>query len=467
MTEQLSFDVTPPGRRASRRTQPPRSAAVKWPKNPAKRALAAYQAGDLVVVEEALASVASPQSAERRNLVRGSGDFTHLSDYLTWLHAEVPVWIGKATGVTGAERTEVAERCADVIASGADGMFGPDRSRRSTKAKAEAEPQPSTIRAAVAEALGVLAHRDGGVTFSGQHWCVRPHTGCTGTWDVRRPDLHQVEIGEKARKGAGAHFTPRDLAEEVSLHTLEALVYAPGPLQTWCCDHIPANTDGHVCAKPKWKLKPSAEILALHTADIAVGAGVFLLAAARFLADRVLQAWAGERDERVGDRAEALRLVIDGCLYGVDINPWSVELARLTLSLLAPHTVMPNLTRHLLVGDSLFGVSDLEQVRWMDVLPKRGRTLHTVPHPYTRTSGEFVDAIQAAMHHPRPDLRYPDLWGLFRTVCNVIEHTAFEANWKNPDSAENQACRLASAKDIHDLLTASPSWRRLTDGTTR
>src|SRR5439155_14866018 len=128
------------------------------------------------------------------------------------------------------------------------------------------EPQPSEIRTAVAEGLGILAHRDGGITFSGEHWCTAHHAGCPGTWDVRFKHLHQVEITVDGRKAQGAHFTPRYLAEEVSAGALAAKVYAPGPLESVCCTVEWA--EGHTCDKPAWQLKPSTDILSLRTADI-------------------------------------------------------------------------------------------------------------------------------------------------------------------------------------------------------
>ena len=40
-------------------------------------------------------------------------------------------------------------------------------------------------------------------------------------------------VTESALRGnTGTHYTPRELAEEVVLHALEPLVFAPGPLQT-------------------------------------------------------------------------------------------------------------------------------------------------------------------------------------------------------------------------------------------
>ena len=79
-----------------------------------------------------------------------------------------------------------------------------------------------------------------------------------------------------SRRNAGAHYTPRALAEEVVLHALEPLVYSPGPYQT-------PDRDG-------WRLKSPEEILDLKVADIACGSGAFLVAAARYLGARLVEA---------------------------------------------------------------------------------------------------------------------------------------------------------------------------------
>lgn len=452
MTEQLSFEslTSPPQPR--RRTP----AAKPLPKNPAKQALAAYTAGDLDTAGAALDEAWTSQPVEIRDPVRGSGDYTVLSDFLTSLHTEVPAWISKASILSLQEQNDAAERCADLIASGADGMFAANRKTRATKPGGlPAEPQPGEIRAAVAEALGILAHRPGGITFSGQHWCTTPHNGCPGTWDVRFEHLHQVEITTSGRKAQGAHFTPRSLAEEVSERALQAKVYSPGPNETRCC--TAEWTQGHTCTKPAWRLKPSSELLALRTADIAVGAGVFLLASARYLAARVLEAWQAEGDPRTGDRGEALRLVIGGCLYGVDVNPWSVELAKLSLALLIPQTVAPDIDRHIIAGDALLGVRDLDQIRWMDLVPERGRQLHDVPRPYTAIVGEFTDVVASAMGQARPDLRLPEIWGLFKGLCDLVTAASLVASSLSQTAAKVHM--LQAARVAHDLLTIDQSWR--------
>ena len=84
-----------------------------------------------------------------------------------------------------------------------------------------------------------------------------------------------------SRATAGAHYTPKSLATEVVQHALEPLVYDPGPHQ---------RQDG-------WVPVDSDQILELKVADIACGSGAFLVAAARYLADRLVEAW--HREEAV------------------------------------------------------------------------------------------------------------------------------------------------------------------------
>lgn len=181
------------------------------------------------------------------------------------------------------------------------------------------------------------------------------------------------------RKNTGTHYTPRHLAEEVVTHALEPLVYSPGPLQT---------ADQH-----EWKPKTCAEILALKVVDIAVGSGAFLVSAARYLGDRLVEAWAREGDERAmttrisqvagdGDDhhlvTEARRQAIEHCLYGVDINPMAVEMAKVSLWLISMDSERPFtfLDDRLKSGDSLLGITSLDQLWNMHLEPEIGRAVH-------------------------------------------------------------------------------------------
>ncbi len=180
--------------------------------------------------------------------------------------------------------------------------------------------------------------------------------GSTGPWDdgvlegvrellvpVRELEIEElgylyeglIETG--ARKQAGAHYTPRALAEEVVQHALEPLMH---------------RADG--------KAVSSSEILELRVVDIAAGSGVFLIAAAQFLAARLAEAWGREG---VPGR-DAVREIVRHCLYGADINPTAVEICRRSLWLLAgdPSLPLTFLDDRVLCGNSLVGLVSEREV---------------------------------------------------------------------------------------------------------
>lgn len=181
------------------------------------------------------------------------------------------------------------------------------------------------------------------------------------------------------RRFTGTHYTPRDLAERVVKDALEPLVYSPGPLQT--------------ADRSQWQLKRPEQILALKVADIAMGSGAFLVSAAHYLGDRLVEAWTREGDEQgllsqisrvVGDTEDdpvviaARRQIIEHSLYGVDINPAAVEIAKVSLWLIsmAPDLPFTFLDDRLKAGDSLLGITSLDQLWHMHLDPDQGRDLH-------------------------------------------------------------------------------------------
>ena len=195
----------------------------------------------------------------------------------------------------------------------------------------------------------------------------------------------QLYVTESAlRASTGTHYTPRFLAEQVAEGALEPLVYNPGPLQT--------------ADRSQWKLRTAEEILALRIADIAMGSGAFLVAACRYLAGKLIEAWSleGNVDALAGADGfsgrvrpgpgcrrgplviKARRAIIEHCLYGVDINEMAVEMAKLSLWLVSmdPGRPFTFLDDKLAVGDSLLGITSIEQLEWMHLDPKAGRALH-------------------------------------------------------------------------------------------
>ncbi|MFI0937252.1 Eco57I restriction-modification methylase domain-containing protein [Streptomyces sp. NPDC021020] len=164
-----------------------------------------------------------------------------------------------------------------------------------------------------------------------------------------------------SRASAGAHYTPRSLAEEVVRYALMPLVYSPGPHQT-------ADQDA-------WRPIDSDQILDLRIADIACGSGAFLVAAARYLADRLVEAW--QREGVAHGRTphdlhvHAIRMVVASCLYGADINGMAVEMCKLSLWLVSldPRLPFSFVDDKVLHGNALLGLTDAEQLRRLHIDP--------------------------------------------------------------------------------------------------
>jgi DNA polymerase III delta prime subunit len=108
----------------------------------------------------------------------------------------------------------------------------------------------------------------------------------------------------------------------------------------------------------------AAQILELKVCDLAMGSGAFLVEACRQLAEQVVAAWnRGESVVLSEEKGEdepllmARRLVAQQCLYGVDKNPFAVNLAKLSLWLVTLSRDLPFtfLDHALKCGDSLVG----------------------------------------------------------------------------------------------------------------
>ena len=198
------------------------------------------------------------------------------------------------------------------------------------------------------------------------------------------------------RRETGAHYTPKILTERIVEETLTPLVY-----------------EGPATGAPKaaWKLRTPAEILDLKVCDPAMGSGAFLVQACRFLSDRLVEAWAeAEAKGQVVDvaglahdalatveplppgddtRAEhARRLIAERCLYGVDMNPLAVELAKLSLWLVTLLKGRPFgfLDHNLRSGDALLGIGQLAQLTELRMSPNG-----------TPTKGSLAVAIEGAV----------------------------------------------------------------------
>ncbi len=148
-----------------------------------------------------------------------------------------------------------------------------------------------------------------------------------------------LQPGEERRR-SGSHYTPRSLTEPIVRTTLRPILEGLG-------------------ARPT-----PAQLLDLKVCDPAMGSGAFLVEACRQLGDALVEAWSvhGETPRIPADEDPVLharRLVAQRCLYGVDKNPFAVNLAKLSLWLVTlakdhPFTFLDHALKH---GDSLVGLT--------------------------------------------------------------------------------------------------------------
>jgi hypothetical protein len=184
-----------------------------------------------------------------------------------------------------------------------------------------------------------------------------------------------IYVTESEERGAtGTYYTPPSLTEPIVQYALEPVVYL-GP------------ADG--APREQWELIGPSELLELKVCDIAMGSGAFLVAACRYLAARLVEAWELFPQEAPPDAGAdpeerdltARRIVAERCLYGVDVNPLAVEIAKVSLWLTTlrrdrPFTFLDHALRH---GDSLLGLVSFEQIAALTLRPDEASTILLEP----------------------------------------------------------------------------------------
>jgi len=206
-----------------------------------------------------------------------------------------------------------------------------------------------------------------------------------------KDDVYVTETG--SRRDSGTAYTTRELADEVVEHALAPLCYSPGPQDT-------ADTT-------QWRIREPEEILGLNVCDPAVGSGAILVAACRYLAERLIEAWRAQDDPRGAEATtaaddpnrlnvviEARRLVAEHCCYGVDRNPMAAEMAKLSmwLTTVAKDRPFTFLDHAIQSGDSLLGIHSLNQLRHLHYDPAAGKA-RPRPIPGFTAGGHAVEAV--------------------------------------------------------------------------
>ena len=162
--------------------------------------------------------------------------------------------------------------------------------------------------------------------------------------------------------------------------------------------YIVENTLAPLC-----KGKTVEEILKLKILDPAAGSGHFLVGAVDYLAEELItHPDAPHMTETASEESELAywrRRVVESCVYGVDLNPMAVELAKLSLWL---HTVAKGeplsfLDHHIRCGNALIGA----KIANLPNLPQLKRGQRKISQNQAEISMEFpfTDTVANAIGH--------------------------------------------------------------------
>ncbi|HDZ16779.1 MAG TPA: hypothetical protein ENH75_00720, partial [archaeon] len=153
------------------------------------------------------------------------------------------------------------------------------------------------------------------------------------------------------RKSTGSYYTPKPLIDILIRTTLQPLVE----------DKL--KKAGNNLDKRK------KAILDLKVCDPACGGGTFLLSAMDFLGKKLAEIRTGLKNSMEDDLRNARRDVLQYCIYGVDMNPLAVELAKISLWLRACVKDKPLnfLDNHIKCGNSLIGLGQKMEIN--EIIP--------------------------------------------------------------------------------------------------
>lgn len=153
-----------------------------------------------------------------------------------------------------------------------------------------------------------------------------------------------LQSNANERKSTGSYYTPSSLVQVLISTVLEPVI------------------EQKLTDNPN---DPESALLSIKVIDPACGSGHFLLAAARRIAERLMKESAIQPENEKREYRKVLHKVISRCIYGVDINPMAVELARMGLWLegYAENQPLSFIDHHLVIGDSLLGVMDLDVLK--------------------------------------------------------------------------------------------------------
>jgi hypothetical protein len=161
--------------------------------------------------------------------------------------------------------------------------------------------------------------------------------------------LELTVMAGNERKSTGSYYTPTSLIDCLLDSALDPVL-----------DDTQKRAEVEATAGDADLSAAIAEaLLEVTICDPACGSGHFLVAAARRIAKRLAAVREHNPEPTVDALRSAMRDVVTRCIYGVDVNPMAVELAKVSLWLeaLEPGKPLSFLDAHIKCGNALLGAT--------------------------------------------------------------------------------------------------------------
>ncbi|MEV1022010.1 DNA methyltransferase [Streptomyces sp. NPDC050264] len=262
------------------------------------------------------------------------------------------------------------------------------------------------------------------------------------------------------RKKTGSYYTPSSLIETLLDSTLDPVI-----------DDAQKRGEQAATAAggPDSSEAIVRELLSLTVCDPACGSGHFLVAAARRIAKRVAAVRESNPEPPPVAVRAALHEVVARCVYGVDLNPMAVELAKVSLWLeaLEPGKALGFLDAHIKHGNGLVGTTP---TLMLDGIPNKA---------FKAVEGD--DEKYAKFLEKQNDQERKGQSGLFEVVVETkVSNTAFASGLRRIIAAPSGNLRqvhaqqeayeklrdekeYVHARHIADAWCAAFMWRKTKD----
>ncbi|MCX5393734.1 DNA methyltransferase [Streptomyces sp. NBC_00094] len=171
-------------------------------------------------------------------------------------------------------------------------------------------------------------------------------------YSAENPSFELVVRAGNERKKTGSYYTPSSLVDVLLDSTLDPVI-----------DKAQERGERRAAEARQTGAEAAetiiAELLTLTVCDPACGSGHFLVSAARRIAKRVAAVRHNTPEPTPESVRHALHEVVAKCVYGVDLNPMAVELAKVSLWMeaLEPGKALGFLDAHVKLGNGLIGAT--------------------------------------------------------------------------------------------------------------